>query len=136
MDTTTHAPLRPLTRHLLRRTRTPKITALGALGLLLIPVCDQCERPMMATTRTPSDLDRSPSITSRMELPYMDLAQRTCALYVAVRSHAWNSTPAFGQTVTDDLVHWNMCPGGTMVACVSTPTAHGEPVITGIPWPY
>lgn len=136
MDTTTNASLRSLIRHLLPRTRTPAITALGALGLLLIPACDNGELPMMATTRSPSDMDRSPSITSRMDIPHMDLDQRTCALYVAVRSHAWNSTPAFGQAVNDDLVHWNMCPGGTMVACVSTPTAHGEPVITGIPWPY
>lgn len=65
----------------------------------------------------------------------LDLAQRTCALYVAVRSSAWNA-PAFGLAVDDDMVHWNMCPGGALVACVQVPTALGDTLTTGIHWPY
>ncbi|MCC7501308.1 MAG: hypothetical protein IT229_02185 [Flavobacteriales bacterium] len=65
-----------------------------------------------------------------------DLIQRTCALYVAVRSSAWNGSIAFGRDMEDDMVRWNKCPGGTKVACVVTPTANGDTVITGIPFTH
>ena len=65
-----------------------------------------------------------------------DLIQRTCALYVAVRSSALSGTVAFGRDVDEDMIHWNMCPGGTMVACATVPTANGDSLQVGIPWPY
>lgn len=64
-----------------------------------------------------------------------DIVQRTCALYVAIRSGALEGS-AFGRDVDDGMARWNMCPGGTMIACAITPTANGDTVITGIPWPY
>ncbi len=65
-----------------------------------------------------------------------NILQQTCALYVALRSSAWEGPIAFGREMDDSMVHWNMCPGGTMVACAVTPGANGVPVVTGIPWPY
>ncbi|HRH68067.1 MAG TPA: hypothetical protein PLB89_01040 [Flavobacteriales bacterium] len=65
-----------------------------------------------------------------------NILQHTCALYVALRSSAWEGPIAFGREMDDSMVHWNMCPGGTMVACTVTPSADGDTIITGIPWPY
>lgn len=65
-----------------------------------------------------------------------DITQRTCALFVAIRSHALDERISFGRDLDDAQVHWNMCPGGNMVACATVPGANGEPVVTGIPWPY
>ncbi|MBZ0204716.1 MAG: hypothetical protein K8H89_00220 [Flavobacteriales bacterium] len=65
-----------------------------------------------------------------------DIAQRTCAMYVAVRSRAFDETPAFGRDIDADMIHWNMCTGGTMVACATAPSANGDLVQVGIPWPY
>ncbi|MBL7954191.1 MAG: hypothetical protein JNJ91_04065 [Flavobacteriales bacterium] len=73
---------------------------------------------------------------SAPDIDHILLTQRTCALYVALRSHAWNEPIAFGRDLDDSMVHWNMCPGGTMVACVKAPDAQGDTIITGIPWPY
>jgi hypothetical protein len=92
---------------------------------------------------------RVPSAETRAPLPVGDLAaaagpdlldfgilQKTCALYVAVRSSAWNGPLAFGREIDDSMVHWNLCPGGTKVACKVIETADGDTIITGIPWPY
>jgi hypothetical protein len=65
-----------------------------------------------------------------------NIIQRTCALYVAVRSSAWEETIAFGRDIDDSMVRWNVCPGGTMVACAVAPTVNGDTVITGIPWSH
>lgn len=65
-----------------------------------------------------------------------DITQRTCALYVALRSHAFDETPAFGRDIDADMIHWNMCTGGTMVACATVTAKDGDPVQVGIPWPY
>lgn len=65
-----------------------------------------------------------------------NIMQRNCALYVAVRSSAWNGPIAFGGEMNDSKVHWNYCPGGDKVACVKTPTTSGDTLITGIPWSH
>ncbi|MBK6370196.1 MAG: hypothetical protein IPF64_10340 [Flavobacteriales bacterium] len=65
-----------------------------------------------------------------------DIIQSSCALYVAVRSSAWNGPIAFGGEMNDSKVHWNYCPGGDKVACVKTPTTSGDTLITGIPWSH
>lgn len=65
-----------------------------------------------------------------------NVEQHTCALYVALRSHALESSISFGRDLAQVDVHWNMCPGGTMVACATTPAPGGKTVVTGIPWPY
>jgi hypothetical protein len=64
------------------------------------------------------------------DLIAFDDIQRTCALYVAVRSHAWNGPIAFGRELDDSMVHWNLCPGGKQVACatVSDPV-DGQPSV-------
>lgn len=66
----------------------------------------------------------------------LDVIQRTCALYVAVRSHALKERIAFGRDMDDPMVRWNVCPGGNMVACAVAPTVNGDTVVTGIPWAY
>jgi len=71
-----------------------------------------------------------------MDAIEFDIVQRTCALYVAVRSGAWEGPVAFGGDLDDTMVRWNMCPGGTMVACASVSTATGDTAQAGIPWPY
>lgn len=65
-----------------------------------------------------------------------DTVQRTCALYVAIRSHAIEASIGFGQELDDVAIHWNMCPSGNMVACAKVPTANGDSTLTGIPFPY
>lgn len=70
------------------------------------------------------------------ELFTVDLVQRTCALYVAVRSGSLQSAVAFGRDFDDDMVRWNVCSSGTMVACASVPTAGGDTVQVGIPWSH
>ena len=65
-----------------------------------------------------------------------DTVQRTCALYVAVRSHAIEASIGFGRDLDDVVIHWNMCPSGNMVACANVPTANGDSTQTGIPFPY
>lgn len=66
----------------------------------------------------------------------LDMVQRTCALYVAVRSSAWQGPVAFGRELDDSMIHWNKCPGGSMVACADVPTANGDTIRTGIPFPH
>jgi hypothetical protein len=63
-----------------------------------------------------------------------DIVQRTCALYVAVRSGSLESAVAFGRDIDDDMVRWNICPSGTMVACASVSDLDAETVLPGIPW--
>lgn len=75
------------------------------------------------------------SVAGDKDAFYFDIVQRTCALYVALRSGAFKSPVEFGRDVDDTMVHWNMCPGGTMVACVA-PAANGDTTRVGIPWPY
>jgi hypothetical protein len=70
-----------------------------------------------------------------VDLLAFDLVHRTCALYVAVRSRALDTEIAFGRDIDQDMVHWNLCPGGTMVACASVPAANGDPMLVGIPLP-
>jgi hypothetical protein len=82
-----------------------------------------------------SDPSLRPAI-SVVDALHLDLVQRTCAMYVAVRSAAFAAPLAFGNEVEDSMVHWNLCPGGTMVACAVVPSADGDSTITGIPWPY
>lgn len=65
-----------------------------------------------------------------------DGVQRTCALYVAVRSTAWEKPMTFGNEPYDSALHWNMCPVGNMVACAVATTTGGDSTLTGIPWPY
>lgn len=74
--------------------------------------------------------------TAAREVLEFDLVQRTCAMYVAVRSMALETPIAFDRDLADVPVHWNMCPGGTMVACKAAPTANGDTMAVGIPWPY
>ena len=63
-----------------------------------------------------------------------DIVQRTCAMYVAMHSAAFNAPVSFDRTIDDDLVHWNKCPSGNMVAC-ATASSTTAPA-NGIPWPY
>jgi hypothetical protein len=66
----------------------------------------------------------------------VDLVQRTCALYVAVRSGSLESPVAFGRAFEDDMVRWNKCPSGTMVACATVSTTDDDNVPVGIPWSH
>lgn len=66
----------------------------------------------------------------------IDIVQRTCALYVAIRSRALKDPIAFGREMDGSMVRWNMCDDKSMVACAKVPTADGDTVRTGIPWPY
>lgn len=73
------------------------------------------------------------SVPVPKDLAAVDLVQHTCALYVAMRSHALRDPIAFGRELESAAVRWNYCPGGTMVACAVVPTADGDSVVTGIP---
>lgn len=117
--------------------RIERNIALGSIVLLFFAAYGQDTTPSFGTQRSkqPAELwERSGS--KGWNAFEFDITQHTCALYVAVRSAAFESPLEFGREVEDSMVHWNMCPGGTMVACVATPTAKGDTVITGIPWPH
>ena len=109
--------------------------------LLLLPLLSCTDGPVVALAPEAPDRTMAVRLTRSMgsakpELLDLDLIQRTCALYVAVRSSAWDGPIAFGRDIDDSMVHWNLCPGGNMVACVKTPSAAGDTIITGIPLPY
>lgn len=87
--------------------------------------------------RTPPPLlDRMEAPQPPLDVMTFDITQANCALFVAVRSHALEENLAFGRTVDEDVIHWNMCPSGNMVACATVPGPQGMPMRTGIPWPY
>jgi hypothetical protein len=65
-----------------------------------------------------------------------DVTQRVCALYVAVRSGSFKAPASFDRDIEPEMVRWNVCDSGTMVACASVPGANGDTVKTGIPWTY
>ena len=71
-----------------------------------------------------------------VDITTADIIQRTCALYVAVRSRAWQEEVSFDQHLDGSMVRWNICDDKIMVACVKTPTANGDTIRGGIPWPY
>lgn len=101
--------------------------------LLLLPVLfASCSQPAALPQGTGSE-GTSPAV---VDLLSFDPVQYTCALYVAVRSAAWEQPMAFGNDMDDTAIHWNMCPSGNMVACAPAPAAHGDSARTGIPWPY
>jgi hypothetical protein len=113
---------------------------LAALFIILLSLVS-CVSDPEAAARPASDPARSsaapgPWAHTQPDLLDLDLIQRTCALYVAVRSSAWDGPIAFGRDIDDSMVHWNLCPGGNMVACIKTPSAAGDTIITGIPLPY
>lgn len=109
---------------------------LPLLPLLLLG-CGQGDRsPAHTADGYPVMPGHWPHGATAVDLLAFDPVQRTCALYVALRSNAWDGPIAFGTQLDDSMVHWNMCPGGTMVACAAPPTASGDTVRTGIPWPY
>ncbi|MBL7964753.1 MAG: hypothetical protein JNM31_13025 [Flavobacteriales bacterium] len=70
------------------------------------------------------------------DVEHYDIVNRTCALYVALRSHAWETPIAFGSEMDDGMLHWNKCPTGNMIACATVSTPTGDTALAGIPWPY
>ena len=111
----------------------------GLVAILLVTLwCCSCEQPASVRfERSDDDLRKnSPSSATDEDLSGFDLVQRTCALYVAIRSGALEDQFAFGRDIEDIAVRWNFCPGGTMVACATVPTANGDSTLTGLPWPY
>ena len=100
--------------------------------VLLLHACSTAPTP--GPGLAPTKNMENGSFASVPDISHVLITQRTRALYVALRSHAWNEPVAFGSDLEDNVVHWNMCPGGTMVACAVTPTANGDTIVTGIPW--
>ncbi|HQV50914.1 MAG: hypothetical protein IPF95_02730 [Flavobacteriales bacterium] len=98
--------------------------------------CTSEQEPGVALSTLEQPALKASSAGFNPDILNFNIAQRTCALFVAVRSHAWAGEIPFGNEIDDSNLHWNLCPGGTMVACVKTPTVDGDTVITGIPWPY
>ncbi len=92
--------------------------------LLLLVLCAACQQNHKAS---------GPSHFT--DIAHFNLTQKTCALYVAVHSGALGHV-GFGRDIDDEMVRWNLCPGGNMVACVKASNANGDTVITGIPWPH
>jgi len=107
-----------------------------ALAVFLVPVSCAQDPTGEASSAPASRADRvqrhGRPAAWKLDIADAHLVQRTCALYVALRSNVWGP-PAFGREVDEAMVRWNTCPGGTMVACTVSPNANGEVVITGIP---
>jgi hypothetical protein len=114
-------------------------TFTATLLVVLIASCANEPRAGVAAAPPPMQYLADPEarpVVSMVDALHLDLVQRTCAMYVAVRSAAFAAPLAFGNDVEDSMVHWNLCPGGTMVACATVPAANGDSVMVGIPWPY
>ncbi len=109
----------------------------GLLLLLIVPFAAYAQHPLPVDPTLPETMLVFRSARpSAPDLRAFDLVQHTCALFVTVRSGAWENAVAFGDEMDDSTVHWNMCPGGTMVACALPPGAKSDAVPMGIPWPY
>ena len=110
------------------------------LALMLItPLCscsDQDAGTLEVRDRPGRSAFQAGPVMTDRELMEFDLVQRTCAMYVAVRSRAIDESIAFGRDLDEVNIHWNMCPSGNMVACATVPTANGDSTQVGIPWPY
>ena len=112
---------------------------LSVLLVLLYLSCGHVQYVDSSTNGRPFERTINANVRAaiaKKDLIDLNVIQRTCALYVALRSSAWEGPIAFGTDMDDSMVHWNMCLGGTMVACAKVPTADGDSVMTGIPWPY
>ena len=108
--------------------------------VLLLTVMACAQEPEHVATKAARPLHGSVhrfghSAAMKLRLAGADLIQRTCALFVSLRSHAWKHQVGFGREMEGGDVRWNTCPGGTMVACVVVPTANGDSVVTGLPMP-
>ncbi|HMN04455.1 MAG TPA: hypothetical protein PKD45_01910 [Flavobacteriales bacterium] len=105
----------------------------AVLAALLVPACNSGD-----PARMPVDHPLADAQTKHLtpDLTAFNVEQHTCALYVALRSRALESSISFGRDLEEVDIHWNMCPGGTMVACATAPAPGGGTIITGIPWPY
>ncbi len=107
--------------------------------MLITPFCS-CSDQQAGTSVLLDPADRlgveMNSANLKRKLMEFDIAQRTCAMYVAVRSRAIDESIAFGRDLDDVKIHWNMCPSGNMVACATVPNANGDSTQVGIPWPY
>ncbi|MBL7952421.1 MAG: hypothetical protein JNM62_11960 [Flavobacteriales bacterium] len=75
--------------------------------------------PLLPACTAPPELLSSP-IAPR-DGARVDITQRTCALYVVLRSAALG-TVHFGRDMDDDMVRWNTCSGDDRVACVQART--------------
>lgn len=107
--------------------------------MLVTPFCscsDQDAGTSIASDPAARLALRMNSANRKIELMEFDIVQRTCAMYVAVRSRAIDESIAFGRDLDDVKIHWNMCPSGNMVACATVPSANGDSTQVGIPWPY
>lgn len=107
---------------------TPHLLCLG----LAFPCGPAEQLPPVAGTPRVNTQRLIRSVPMPLDLTNVDLVQRTCALYVAMRSHALRDPIAFGRELESAAVRWNYCPGGTMVACTKVATATGDSVITGL----
>jgi len=112
------------------------VNLIALFFMLAFCSCTSEQEPKAALSTLEQPPLKAPSAGLNPDIIHFNIVQRTCALFVAVRSHAWSGEIPFGSTIDDAMLHWNLCPGGTMVACVKTPTADGDTLITGIPWPY
>ncbi|HNU55940.1 MAG TPA: hypothetical protein PKN30_05055 [Flavobacteriales bacterium] len=97
---------------------------LHILTLLLLASCGHA----------PADRPGSYMKNGHPDLLHFQLAQKTCALFVAPHTAALGPV-GFGRDIDDDMVRWNTCPGGSLVACKKVATAEGDSVITGLPKP-
>ncbi|MEZ4789396.1 MAG: hypothetical protein R2811_05205 [Flavobacteriales bacterium] len=95
--------------------------------LILLLLLTSCARPM-AERYDPNRMNNS------LDPLRFKLVQKTCALFVAPHTAALGPV-GFGRDIDDDMVRWNTCPGGTLVACKVTTTASGDTLITGLPKP-
>ena len=107
------------------------------LFLATFSCTDAPQAARVADTGSPKPLAgvREHVLTADNEAYMRYISQRACALYVALRSRALEAPIAFDRDLEELPVHWNMCPGDSMVACVG-PGAAADTSQAPIPWPY
>ena len=96
--------------------------AAKALPILLLVVLQACD-----LDRKPDHVEKVmyPNLTGRIgeadvidqdQLLTFDIIQRTCALYVTIRSSSLKSTPAFDREIDQTMVRWK-CDESDRLAC-------------------
>lgn len=89
---------------------------------------------LSSCTHPPGERPTGPLKAISLDPLRFQLVQKTCALFVAPHTAALGPV-GFGRDIDDEMVRWNTCPGGTLVACKKTATPSGDTVITGLPKP-
>ncbi|MDQ3102151.1 MAG: hypothetical protein M3R08_12240 [Bacteroidota bacterium] len=105
------------------------------LVIFLLPACTPVPDPLINDDSFLPEASE-PSLLEVIEdhdLLTFDIVQRTCALYVALKSSSLRGAPAFDRDLDATMVRWK-CDDGNVMACASVPPTHSDSFTVGRPW--